>query len=94
MSRWLTTRAYAAAIFFWLKVDHKTSSKLLALNKIHLAAIVRHCPIGLLAIPLNILSDVLCQSYVAEGELESSRHFPLYCSVLKTENEISRQAQL
>lgn len=43
-------------------------------SKVHFATIVevlnRHCPIGIYAVKLKILSEASCQSCMEEGEVE------------------------
>ena len=81
--RWSTTSSCATARSFWPRVDRRRSGDLLALNKVHLAAMVGvltgHCPMGTHAVRLRILPDGSCQSCMEEGEVETSRHFLLHC---------------
>ena len=81
--RWSTTRSCATARSFWPRVDRRRSGELLALSKVHLAAMVGvltgHCPMGTHAVRLGVLPDASCQSCMEEGEVESSQHFLLQC---------------
>lgn len=56
-------------------------SKLLALRKVNLAAFVdvltEYNPIGSHEVRLNILSILICQICMEDGEVKSSRHFLL-----------------
>lgn len=77
------TRTSVPTGSFWPRVERKPSSEVLGISKVHLAAVVGtltvHCQICLHEVRLNVLAGANCHSCMERSEVESTKHFHLYC---------------